>query len=197
MDPHSAPPTGRMQLLPPHWQSVAAGMAFCFVAGFAIGRGSNAPHVPDVPNSSAPSVDSAMAPNAKPAANAPILTDPKAMDEKYGNQAQAACSAGAEDYLRQTTKYEFKWDDDARGFMGVKFDKVATPTDTAGVLDLISTRLLIQNGLGAFGRDQISCQYDTQADKVLEYELGGVAIMPADGQTPDQKHLDDSAQQAR
>ena len=103
-------------------------------------------------------------------ATAQQLIDAKYLDNQYSVQSQTTCVTGADDYLRSIARYDYAWDDDAKGFTGVKFDKYMTYVSAPGVLTLSSTRAKLQNGFGAYEHIDLYCNYDTQHDKVLGYD---------------------------
>jgi|SRR5579872_5746817 len=103
--------------------------------------------------------------------SAPNLSDARALDDKYSTPAVAACGAYADDYIKDQVHYDYKWDPDASGFFGVRFEKFRNSVDQPGVLTLVSDRLLIQNPYGAYERSMITCRYNTQTEKVLGFEL--------------------------
>jgi hypothetical protein len=109
----------------------------------------------------------------QPQAQAPLdLNSSQSLDDRYGTKAAVSCSVYADDYLRQVSKYTFKWDD--IGFLEQKFDKFLVRIDQPGVLIMASNKVSLQNGFGAYQRAQLYCHYDTQADKVAKYEVLGV-----------------------
>lgn len=95
--------------------------------------------------------------------------DPKALDDRFGMQAQGACSASADDYLRSIARNDFAWDDDTKGLFGVRFDKISVRSAGPGLLTLISTRAKLSNGFGAFQHVDIFCLYDARSDKVVRF----------------------------
>jgi hypothetical protein len=100
------------------------------------------------------------------------LNDPRSLDQSFDVEATSRCSTGADDYLRQAGKTTFKWDD--INFLESKFDKYLKKTDKPGVLTLVSDRVSLQSGLGAYQRAKLLCEYDTQAGRVLSYKIMGV-----------------------
>ncbi len=107
--------------------------------------------------------------NTAPANSHIDLNDAKALDEKYGIDATVHCASGADDYLRSVSKYDFKWDE--IGFLDAKFDKYLLHVVSPGVLTSVSDKATLQNGFGAYQRVEILCDYDTQAEKVLRYQV--------------------------
>jgi hypothetical protein len=99
------------------------------------------------------------------------LNDAKSLDDKYDSGAMAACDTYSEDYITQVSKYDHKWDDSTKGFLATKFDKFRSVVSSPGVLTLLSEHLMLQNGFGAFERVTIACNYDTQNDKVLGFNI--------------------------
>lgn len=98
------------------------------------------------------------------------LRDAKYLDDKYDAKAVVACGSGADDYLRSIAKYSFDWDEDAKGFFGVKFGRYLSIVPSPGVLVMTSDRAKLQNGFGAWQHVHVFCRYDTQADKVLDFD---------------------------
>lgn len=96
--------------------------------------------------------------------------DAKLLDDKYSDDAQAACSAGADDYLQSKSRYAYSWDPSSEGFFGVRFDQFATEVAGAGILTLISNRAKLQNEFGAYQRIELRCDFDTETGKVLAYQ---------------------------
>jgi hypothetical protein len=115
----------------------------------------------------APSSAAPAAPAAPKAA--PNLNDAKALDEAYGTEAFIRCGSEADDYLRQASRFAFKWDE--MGFLDQKFDKYRSRVSLPGVLTMISEKASLQNGFGAYHRVELVCEYDTQAKKVLGYTI--------------------------
>jgi hypothetical protein len=97
------------------------------------------------------------------------LNDATALDNKYDIDANVGCGDGADDYLRQAAKYEFKWDD--IGFFESKFDKYLKVVSARGILTLVTDKVSLQNGFGAYQHVELLCYYDTQKGKVLRYEV--------------------------
>jgi hypothetical protein len=128
---------------------------------------------PSPPAPSAPAAEPEATPKAAPAVpianDRAILNDAKALDEKFGSDAFIHCGAEADDYLREVSKFAFKWDD--MGFFDQKFDKYRSHVVSPGVLTMISNKASLQNGFGAYERIELLCEYDTQAKKVLRYSI--------------------------
>jgi hypothetical protein len=97
------------------------------------------------------------------------LKDAKALDDKYGTDALVYCASGADDYLRGASKFAFKWDE--IGFFEQKFGKILTDVSSPGILTMISDKVSLQNGFGAYERIQLYCEYDTQAKKTIAYSI--------------------------
>jgi hypothetical protein len=95
--------------------------------------------------------------------------DAKALDEKFGTDALVYCASDADDYLRGASKFAFKWDE--IGFLEQKFDKYLRHVSSPGVLTLVSSKVSLQNGFGAYQRIELLCEYDTQSKKVLGYSI--------------------------
>jgi len=99
----------------------------------------------------------------------PPLEDAHNLDNKYGVYAMDKCSRGADDYLRTVTQYDFKWDE--VGLLEAKFDSYRSFVKQPGVLTLVSDKASVQNGFGAFRRITLLCDYDTQAERVVGYDV--------------------------
>jgi hypothetical protein len=91
------------------------------------------------------------------------------LDEKYGVEATVLCGSGSDDYARKAAKNSFKWDD--MSWYESKFTSYLTTVKSEGVMTYSSDKLLFQNGFGAYVRVEIRCTYDTQAKKVIDYEI--------------------------
>jgi hypothetical protein len=118
----------------------------------------------------AESAPASAVPEAVPAPIATTdLNDAKALDEKFGTDALVYCASGADDYLREASKFAFKWDE--IGFFEEKFDEYLMHVSSPGVLTVASSKASLQNGFGAYQRIELRCNYDTQAKKVLEYSI--------------------------
>jgi hypothetical protein len=97
------------------------------------------------------------------------LNDARALEGEYESTAVVWCDDGADDYLRSVSKYDFKWDE--IGFLEHKFDMYLTFVSKPGVLVMTTKKAKLQNGLGAYQRIELDCEYDTQAGKVLGYSV--------------------------
>jgi len=106
------------------------------------------------------------------------LIDAKALDEKFGTDAFIQCASEADDYLRGAAKYAFKWDE--IGFLEQKFDKYLSHVSAPGVLTMISSKVSLQNGFGAYERIELYCDYDTQAKKTLGYSINSRPYHPTE-----------------
>ena len=93
------------------------------------------------------------------------INDANALDKEYGTKAQVTCSDGADDYLRSIAKHDFAWDDDAKGFFGVKFPEIRKHIDTPGVVTYVTEKAKLQDGFGAWNHITLLCHYNTQTDK--------------------------------
>jgi hypothetical protein len=102
-----------------------------------------------------------------------LLEDPQALHDKYGAIAASGCSRSADEYVKSVARYEYKWED--VGMFDEKFNQYSTVYVAPGVTTSKSNKLLLQNGFGAFEREELFCNYDTQEKKVLRYW-----IYPAD-----------------
>lgn len=97
------------------------------------------------------------------------LKDAKYLDDHYGVGAAIGCADGADDYLRSVAKWDFKWDE--IGALEAKFDKYRAYVKSPGVLTSVSKKAKLQNGFGAYKHITLTCDYDTQAQKVVSYEI--------------------------
>ena len=95
--------------------------------------------------------------------------DPTALDHEFSSEAQAACSARVTDYMREIAQYDFAWDNDAEGLMGVKFDKFSTASAGHGMLTLLTTRAKFSNGFGAFQHLEVYCLYSVPSKEVMRF----------------------------
>lgn len=120
--------------------------------------------------------------------------DPRALDDRFGNESESACSRGANDFLKSIAAYDFKWDSEAEGFMGIKFDKFSLRSAGNGLLTSISTRARLSNQYGAFSKFQFYCLYDVRDGKVIRYSQTDPAddVPISDGQST----ADDTMEQA-
>jgi hypothetical protein len=96
-------------------------------------------------------------------------TDAKWLDEKYGLRAASRCSSGADDFLRNASKYSFKWDDE--GWLSMKFTNYYSKMQIPGVITYTSNKVSLQNGFGAFQRIELACVFDIRKMKVVEYYI--------------------------
>ena len=111
--------------------------------------------------------------------------DPKALDHRFGDHAQTACSRGANDYLRSIAAHDFGWDSDAEGIFGTKFDKLSTLSAGPGLLTLLSTKAKLSNGFGAFEHIDVYCIYDVNKDKMVSYSRSDPATdVPSNSDDP-------------
>jgi hypothetical protein len=95
--------------------------------------------------------------------------DPKALEDRFDVDAQSTCSVGADDYLKSIAQYDFKWDNDATGFFGAKFDKVGLTSPGSDMLTLISTRAKLSNVFGAFAPIKFYCLYNARTGSLVRY----------------------------
>jgi hypothetical protein len=100
-----------------------------------------------------------------------VLSDVDGLDKKYGTAAVLQCGSGADDYLRKIAKFDFAWDEDTKGFFGVKFHAILKEVDSPGVLVYVSNKAKLQNGFGAFKRIKLFCKFDTRKGKVVEFQV--------------------------
>lgn len=94
------------------------------------------------------------------------LSDSKYLEERYGAEAESLCEVGADDYLRSVAKWDFAWDE---GDKDDRFTQYRTYVKSPGVLTNISHKAKLQNGFGAYKHIVLTCDYDTQSGKVIEY----------------------------
>jgi hypothetical protein len=117
------------------------------------------------------------------------LSDAEYLDQHYDIQGTSACEVGADDYLRQAAKYDFAWD--KTGFLESKFDSYSRIVSKPGILTLITKKVKLQNGFGAFQHVTLMCDYDTQTP----FQAGNVSysiVSPSDEPPPsDQQPSDD------
>lgn len=113
--------------------------------------------------------------------------DPKALDERFGTKAQVECSSRADDYLRSIASHDFAWDDDAKGWMGIKFDKISLQSPGVGMLSLLSTRAKLSNGFGAFQHVDFYCLYNAASGDFVRFSQTDPAddIAPVTGPETD------------
>jgi hypothetical protein len=97
------------------------------------------------------------------------LNSAEALDAEYSMQAGVSCESGADDYVRSTAKYGFKWDK-SNGFEH-EFDNYLRKVKTSGILTLESDRLQLQNGFGGYQRMRIYCDYDALTGNVVSFEI--------------------------
>lgn len=93
------------------------------------------------------------------------MNEATALDKQYGTKAEATCGVEADDYLRSIAKHDFAWDDDAKGFFGVKFGSFRKQVDAPGVITYVSDKAKLQNGFGAWNHVTLLCHYNTTTDK--------------------------------
>lgn len=94
--------------------------------------------------------------------------DAKAMNERFGSKARIACAVRVDDYLRSIAKYDFAWDDDAKGYSG-KFTKYAVQSIGLGMMTEISDKAKLSNRFGAFEHVPIYCLYNAVTDEVVSF----------------------------
>jgi hypothetical protein len=97
------------------------------------------------------------------------LNDPDALYRKYQIYAKSYCESNADAFLRHAAKYDFRWE--TVGLLGQKFDHYLPKVALPGVLTMVSNRLMLQNGFGAYQRMVLYCSYDTQRGGVVDYSL--------------------------
>jgi hypothetical protein len=91
------------------------------------------------------------------------------LDKKYGVEGAIRCGSGSDDYARKAAKNSFKWEE--MSWYESKFTSYLTKVNSEGVVTYTSDKLLFQNGFGAYVRVEMHCNYDTQAKKVIGYEV--------------------------
>jgi len=96
-------------------------------------------------------------------------SDPKALQDRFGSDADARCTAGADTYLRSVAAHDFQWDEIQGGWLGYKFDKYSTRSVRPGLLTVISDKAKLSNAFGAFQHIDLYCLYDVGADKVVKF----------------------------
>jgi hypothetical protein len=102
--------------------------------------------------------------------------DPIALDHEFGTEAQVACSSSVDEYLRSISRYDFAWDDDAKGWNGVKFNKVPRQSTGYGMLTLLTTRVKLSNAFGAFEHKDIFCLYNVASKNFVRFETYDPAL---------------------
>jgi hypothetical protein len=141
---------------------VAFGIVALFVVFAAIFSGNSTPSSSPQPTASG---SNPAAPKAKSVSDPPPrpvdLNNSDSLDQKYGIAASSACEVDADDYLKSAAKYEFKWEE--TGWLEQKFDKYMKDVPAPGVLVMVTNKVMLQNGFGAFQRVELQCAYDTQA----------------------------------
>jgi hypothetical protein len=91
-----------------------------------------------------------------------------AMDKKFGSDAGIACAFRADDYLRSIARYDFAWDDDAKGYSD-KFTKYSIKSPGIGMMTIVSDKAKLSNGFGAFEHITIYCLYNAATDEVVRF----------------------------
>jgi hypothetical protein len=116
-------------------------------------------------------------PDSEPVAPAAIdLGSADALASKYHAYATTYCKSDADSYLRRASKYAFKWDD--IGTFESEFDRYLEKAPAPGVITVVSNKVSLQNGFGAFVRIQLFCIYDTQAKKTLAFSIDEPPRLP-------------------
>lgn len=95
--------------------------------------------------------------------------NPQALQERFSSDANAVCSVGADNYLRSIARYDFAWDDDAKGLLAIKFDKFSKSSAGRGLLTVVSEKAKLANGFGAFSHVNVYCLYDVAAKRVVRF----------------------------
>jgi len=94
------------------------------------------------------------------------LLDSKYLSDRYEIAARSRCEVGADDYLRSIAKYDFAWDSKEPEFL--EFHKEIF---VSGVMQWVTRKAKLQNGFGAYKHIVLTCDYDTQTDKVIRYSI--------------------------
>ncbi len=89
------------------------------------------------------------------------------LDSKFGITGALLCGNEVDAFLRDAAKYSYKWDD--TGWLSTKFDRYISKVKSPGIITYTSNKATFQNGFGAYQRVTITCDYDTQKKKVLNY----------------------------
>ncbi len=92
------------------------------------------------------------------------LLDSKYLSDRYEIEARSRCEVGADDYLRSIAKYDFAWDSKEPEFLEF-YKEIAEP----GVMRWVTRKAKLQNGFGSYKHIVLTCDYDTQSGKVIEY----------------------------
>lgn len=154
----------------PHWKLRAGAIALVVICGIGLYGGLRARRSSLV-TSASPADPASQADT--PAPSAAPQEDPKAIRDKYGALAAAACSKGADDYLKSAAKFGFQWDATSRP--DEKFNEFETFSVAPGITTSSSDKLLLQDRAGALKRVDLLCSYDTKANKVLRYWIADSA----------------------
>lgn len=118
-------------------------------------------------------------------------TDPKALDERFGEKAEASCSLRADDFLRSISAHDFSWDSDTEGLFGVKFGQYSTSSAGNNLLTLISERAKLSNAFGGFTHIRFYCLYDVANDEVIRFSQSDPA---SEVPIPDERPMEYSVQ---
>jgi hypothetical protein len=60
---------------------------------------------------------------------------------------------------------------DEMGFFEFRFDEYLKEVSSPGVLTVISNKVSLQNGFGAYERLELLCDYDTRSKTILKYSI--------------------------
>ncbi|MDF2382454.1 hypothetical protein JMG10_13310 [Nostoc ellipsosporum NOK] len=102
--------------------------------------------------------------------------DPRQIDKRFGSEATRACDAEADDYLRKIAAYDFAWDEDAKGLLGIKFGQISTRSAGPNMLTLVADRAKLSNGFGAYQHVTVYCLYDAMKGNVVGFSQDDPAI---------------------
>ena len=110
---------------------------------------------------------------AAPTASEPLanLNDAAALNDKYGIEAAAACDGSSDEYIQTAGQGGYKWNESGLSFFGARFDKYQGSVSQPGVITLTSDKLSVQQASSTDTRVTFSCQYSTQTQKVLGYQI--------------------------
>lgn len=146
---------------------------FLIFAGFIVllvwagnsGSGNNSRSSSNPQNASTDAANPQQPKETTPPPSAAQLSSAQYLDDKYGIGGVSHCDVEADDYLRSIAKYDYAWD--KTGFLETKFDHILTHVK----LTFVSQKAKLQNGFGAFQHITLYCDYDTQSEKVLGFDV--------------------------
>jgi hypothetical protein len=148
-----------MRLLKLFFVACAIVLLLVFIRSFSGNSTPITSHQPTATGSNPEAPKSEPVPDPPPQPVDPNNSD--SLDQKYGIDASSHSEVEADDYLKSVTNYEYKWED--TGWLGQKFDKYVKDVPAPGVLVMVSSHVMLQNGFGAFQRVELQCAYDSQA----------------------------------